>query len=173
VPKIQTVDTQWLYLAAGKNRRLSLRYLAWAVFGEYIQEEMLDDSQNDGHDSIEDAHMALRLWRRFQEYEERGDQEQMIEEIYRKGSRFGWKPPLRSGERSLLADGGSNSAFASGRNTPEGNGFGMPGTPGTGPRISNNGMLSPHRNGGPGSDIGGSSNGIGLSGPRLGESPLR
>jgi PAB-dependent poly(A)-specific ribonuclease subunit 2 len=173
VPKGQTVDTQWLYLAAGKNRRLSLRYLAWAVFGEYIQEEMLDDSQNDGHDSIEDAHMALRLWRRFQEYEEKGDQEQMIEEIYRKGSRFGWKPPLRSGERSLLAEGGGNSAFASGRNTPEANGYGMPGTPGTGPRISNNGMLSPYRNGNLGTENGGSSNGIGLGGPRLGESPLR
>lgn len=129
VPKAQTIDTQYLYLAPGKNRRLSLKYLAWAVFKEYIQEETVDESQGDGHDSIEDARMALRLWRKFQEYEEAGIVEQMIEEIYRKGSRYGWKPPLRSGGGALAADlaaNGSGSTFASGRNTPE---PGLPGTP--------------------------------------------
>lgn len=164
VPKSQTIDTQWLYLVPGKNRRLSLRYLAWAVFNEYIQEETMDENQGDGHDSIEDADMALRLWRKFQEYEENGEQDFMIEEIYRKGSRFGWKPPLRSGERNVVADGGANSAFASGRNTPEIGG--MPGTPGTGPRVVG-GMLSPFRGG----LAGGSENGGG--GGRFGESPLR
>ncbi|ETN39586.1 uncharacterized protein HMPREF1541_05812 [Cyphellophora europaea CBS 101466] len=164
VPKPQQVDTQWLYLVPGKNRRLSLRYLAWAVFGEYIQEETFDETQSEGHDSIEDAHMALRLWRKFQESEIKGEAEQMIEEIYRKGSRFGWKPPLRSGERNLAADGGVNSTFASGRNTPEIGGSAMPGTPGTGPRVQN-GMLSPYRGGTVGIE-----NGVGT---KIGESPLR
>ena len=133
VPKSQTIDTQYLFLAPGKNRRLSLRYLAWAVFREFIQEETFDDTPGDGHDSIEDARMALRLWRKFQEYEEADIVEQMIEEIYRKGARYGWKPPLRSGA-NLVPDGvhtGGNSAFASGRNTPEvGGGTPLPGTPG-------------------------------------------
>ena len=140
VPKSQTVDTQYLFLAPGKNRRLSLRYLAWAVFKEYIQEENYDETMTgDGHDSIEDARMALRLWRKFQEYEEAGTVEQMIEDIYRKGARYGWKPPLRSGAANLAPDGvltgGVNSAFASGRNTPDiGGGTPIPGTPGrTGP----------------------------------------
>lgn len=36
VPKSQTVDTQYLFFHPSNNRRLSLRYLAWAVFKEYI-----------------------------------------------------------------------------------------------------------------------------------------
>lgn len=122
VPKAQTVDTQYLYLAPGKNRRFSLRYLAWAVFKEYIQEETFDDAQADGHDSIEDARMAWRLWRKFQEYEDAGIVEQMIEDIYRKGTKYGWKPPPRSIGGTLLPDGmgtGVNSAVQSGRNTPD------------------------------------------------------
>ncbi len=126
VPKSQTIDTQYLYLAPGKNRRFSLRYLAWAVFKEYIQEEMtLDEAlQIDGHDSIEDANMALRLWRKFQEYEDAGVAEQMIEEIYRKGTKYGWKPPSRSIGGTLMpfegiGTGAVNSAVPSGRNTPD------------------------------------------------------
>jgi len=118
------VDTQYLYLAPGKNRRFSLRYLAWAVFKEYIQEETLDEAQVDGHDSIEDARMAWRLWRKFQEYEDAGVAEQMIEDIYRKGTKYGWKPPPRSIGGTLLPDGmgtGVNSAVQSGRNTPDPN----------------------------------------------------
>ena len=98
-------------------------------------EETFDDSiSSDGHDSIEDARMALRLWRKYQEYEEAGVVDQMIEEIYRKGARFGWKPPLRSGGVTLAPDGiltgGVNSAFASpGRNTPERGATPIPGTP--------------------------------------------
>ncbi|KAK4943503.1 poly(A)-specific ribonuclease [Elasticomyces elasticus] len=123
VPKSQTVDTQYLYLAPGRNRRFSLRYLAWAVFKEYIQEEMLDDAQGDGHDSIEDARMALRLWRKYQEYDDAGIVDQMIEDIYRKGTKYGWKPPPRSIGGTLLPEGvgtgAANSAVPSGRNTPE------------------------------------------------------
>lgn len=125
VPKAQTVDTQYLYLAPGKNRRFSLKYLAWAVFKEYIQEETYDINSSDGHDSIEDAQMALRLWRKFQEYEDAGIAEQMIEDIYRKGSKYGWKPPAKDG--TIAA---SNSGLPSGRNTPDLNGATTP-TPGT------------------------------------------
>ncbi|KAJ9628351.1 poly(A)-specific ribonuclease [Knufia peltigerae] len=154
VPKSQTVDTQYLYLAPGKNRRFSLRYLAWAVFREYIQEEVVpDDGQvaaaaaaggGDGHDSIEDARMALRLWRKFQEYEDAGIVEQMIDDIWRKGTKYGWKPPPRSiggggvgGGTSLLlfpdgnggGTGAANSAVPSGRNTPDMLSFSTPTSP--------------------------------------------
>ena len=92
IPQEQTVDTQFLFFNPGKNRRLSLRYLAWAVFKEYIQEEQTDD----GHDSIEDAHMALRLCKRFRQYEEAGVVAQILEEIFREGSKLGFKPPPRN-----------------------------------------------------------------------------
>ncbi|KAL1990064.1 hypothetical protein VTN49DRAFT_6645 [Thermomyces lanuginosus] len=94
VPKAQTVDTQFLYFHPAKNRRLSLRYLAWAVFKEYIQDD--DSSGSTGHDSIEDARMALRLWKKFQEYEDAGVVSQILEEIFREGLRLGFRPPPRN-----------------------------------------------------------------------------
>ena len=131
VPKSQTVDTQYLYLVPGKNRRFSLRYLAWAVFKEFIQEKSLDETTTDGHDSIEDARMALRLWRKFQEFQDAGIVEQMVEEIYKKGFRYQWRPPARDG-----APTGVSSAVPSGRNTPEVGSINAPSTPARGFRSS-------------------------------------
>jgi len=133
VPRGQTVDTQNLYLLPGKNRRFSLKYLAWAVFKEYIQEDAPEDAtqaQIDGHDSIEDARMALRLWRKFQEFQDAGIAEQMIEDIYRKGSRFGWKPPNKSAGTNFEVGMYTGSAVPSGRNTPDASSNGaIPWTP--------------------------------------------
>lgn len=111
VPKSQTVDTQYLFFHPSKNRRLSLRYLAWAVFREYIQEETPTDAL-EGHDSIEDARMALRLWRKYQEYVDAGIINQMLEEIFREGFKHGFRPPNRNG-------GAIAATAASGRNTPD------------------------------------------------------
>ncbi|KAL4943712.1 hypothetical protein BDV06DRAFT_130472 [Aspergillus oleicola] len=118
VPKKQTVDTQYLFFHPGKNRRLSLRYLAWAVFKEYIQEEPADNNQ--GHDSIEDARMALRLWKKFQEYEDAGIVNQILEEIFREGSKLGFRPPPRNGVATVLSRPGTAVTMQnnSGRNTP-------------------------------------------------------
>ncbi|KAL4817259.1 PAB-dependent poly(A)-specific ribonuclease subunit pan2 [Aspergillus spinulosporus] len=118
VPKKQTVDTQYLFFHPSKNRRLSLRYLAWAVFKEYIQEEPADNNQ--GHDSIEDARMALRLWKKFQEYEDAGIVGQMLEEIFREGSKLGFRPPPRNGVTTVLSRPGTAVTMQnnSGRNTP-------------------------------------------------------
>ncbi|KAJ5619859.1 hypothetical protein N7510_003843 [Penicillium lagena] len=119
VPKSQTVDTQYLFFHPGKNRRLSLRYLAWAVFKEYIQEEPTSDTVH-GHDSIEDARMALRLWKKFQEYEDAGIVAQMLEEIFREGSKLGFRPPPRNGTAAVLSRPGTAVTMQndSGRNTP-------------------------------------------------------
>jgi PAB-dependent poly(A)-specific ribonuclease subunit 2 len=118
VPKKQTVDTQYLFFHPSKNRRLSLRYLAWAVFKEYIQEEPADNNQ--GHDSIEDARMALRLWKKFQEYEDAGIVGQILEEIFREGSKLGFRPPPRNGVTTVLSRPGTAVTMQnnSGRNTP-------------------------------------------------------
>lgn len=123
VPKSQTVDTQYLYFHPAKNRRLSLRYLAWAVFKEYIQEEPVDTTT--GHDSIEDARMALRLWKKFQEYEDAGIVNQMLEAIFREGLRQGFRPPPRNGGNNtttVLSRPGTavtmQAGNTNGRNTP-------------------------------------------------------
>lgn len=119
VPKSQTVDTQYLFFHPGKNRRLSLRYLAWAVFKEYIQEEPNSDTIQ-GHDSIEDARMAMRLWKKFQEYEDAGIVAQMLEEIFREGQKLAFRPPPRNGTAAVLSRPGTAITMQndSGRNTP-------------------------------------------------------
>lgn len=118
VPKSQTVDTQYLFFHPSKNRRLSLRYLAWAVFKEYIQEEPSPDTVH-GHDSIEDARMALRLWKKFQEYEDAGIVAQMLEEIFREGSKLGFRPPPKNATAVVLSRPGTAVTMQdSGRNTP-------------------------------------------------------
>ena len=118
VPKSQTVDTQYLFFHPSKNRRLSLRYLAWAVFKEYIQEEPIPDTVQ-GHDSIEDARMALRLWKKFQEYEDAGIVAQMLEEIFREGSKLGFRPPPKNATAVVLSRPGTAVTMQdSGRNTP-------------------------------------------------------
>lgn len=127
VPKSQTVDTQYLFFHPAKNRRLSLRYLAWAIFKEYIQEESPDVTE--GHDSIEDARMALRLWKKFQEFEDAGVVNQMLEEIFAQGFKLGFKPPPRNAgslpsvamplTRPSTAISNSNLTNGSGRNTPD------------------------------------------------------
>jgi PAB-dependent poly(A)-specific ribonuclease subunit 2 len=126
------VDTQYLFFHPSKNRRLSLRYLAWAVFKEYIQEEPIASStavtttENstegmttmttttttnfEGHDSIEDARMALRLWKKFQEYSDAGIINQMLEEIFREGVKLGFRPPPRHQTSTVTTISASSSA---------------------------------------------------------------
>jgi PAB-dependent poly(A)-specific ribonuclease subunit 2 len=145
VPKSQTVDTQYLFFHPSKSRRLSLRYLAWAVFKEYIQEETMMTDTVEGHDSIEDARMALRLWKKFQEYEDAGIVNQMLEEIFREGFKLGFRPPPRNGSNgagngngiigrpSTATAGTASSLTASGRNTPDLTGPGSFSTGGSAP----------------------------------------
>jgi len=57
-----------------------LRFLSWYVLGENIQTET--------HDSIEDAWSALRLYKAFQEFEERGVFDEKLDELYREGRQY-------------------------------------------------------------------------------------
>ena len=90
VPKAQVVDTVDLFYIRARQRKLSLRFLAWYLLKEDIQQET--------HDSIEDARSALRLWRKFEEYRDAGIVETMIEEVYREGKKWGYKPPGEGGK---------------------------------------------------------------------------
>ncbi|KAI0035067.1 ubiquitin carboxyl-terminal hydrolase-domain-containing protein [Vararia minispora EC-137] len=79
VPPERVIDTVDLYFIRARQRRLSLRFLAWVVLGEVIQEHT--------HDSIEDARTALRLYKAFQELEANGEFDTKLEEIYREGQK--------------------------------------------------------------------------------------
>jgi len=89
VPRAQVVDTVDLfYHRLRSQRRLSLRFLAWYLLKEEIQQE-----SEIGHDSVEDARTALKLWRKYQEYVDAGILETVLDEIFDKGRETNFKAP--------------------------------------------------------------------------------
>ncbi|KAF7294679.1 PAN2-PAN3 deadenylation complex catalytic subunit PAN2 [Mycena indigotica] len=85
VPPDQVIDTVDLFFLQSRQRRLSLRFLSWFVLGENIQ--------TDTHDSIEDARSALNLYKAYQELEAAGEFDNKLEELYREGRQYNFKPP--------------------------------------------------------------------------------
>ncbi|KAI1387808.1 PAB-dependent poly(A)-specific ribonuclease subunit PAN2 [Hypoxylon trugodes] len=89
VPKAQVIDTSDLFFIKERLRKLSLQFLAHTLLKEDIQQST--------HDSIEDARTALKLYRKYQEFDEAGVLEQMLQEIYAKGVASNFKPPAKAG----------------------------------------------------------------------------
>ncbi|KAJ7724179.1 ubiquitin carboxyl-terminal hydrolase-domain-containing protein [Mycena maculata] len=85
VPPDQVIDTVDLYFLKARQRRLSLRFLSWFVLHENIQ--------TDTHDSIEDARSALNLFKAYHEFESHGVFDQKLEELYKEGRQYNFKPP--------------------------------------------------------------------------------
>jgi PAB-dependent poly(A)-specific ribonuclease subunit 2 len=105
VPKRQVVDTVDLFFKPSLHRKLNLKFLAWCVLNETIQ--------TDTHDSIEDATTALKLWRKHEEFVDAGVLEQMLDDIYYKGGRSGFRAP------GAGPAGGKEKSSSTGRDTPE------------------------------------------------------
>ncbi|AMD21328.1 HER049Cp [Eremothecium sinecaudum] len=83
VPKEQTRDTACYYLQG--RRYLSLRYLAYALLDQNIQ--------SGNHDSIEDAHTALILYRKYLDLKEKGIFEKVLNRIYEEGRATNYRVP--------------------------------------------------------------------------------
>lgn len=108
VPKSQIIDTVTLfYNPARSKRNLSLRFLAWYLLKENIQSST--------HDSIEDALTALKIWRKYEEFQDAGIVEQMIDEIYTAGRKLNYKVPEKGSERGI----GGLIVPTRGRDTPD------------------------------------------------------
>ncbi|KAM3532507.1 hypothetical protein MY4038_003985 [Beauveria bassiana] len=90
VPKSQTIDTIDLFYLKTRLRKLSLAFLAWYLLKEDIQMET--------HDSIEDSRTALKLYRKYLEFEDAGILEPMLQDIYRAGRDVNFKPPRKDGQ---------------------------------------------------------------------------
>jgi PAB-dependent poly(A)-specific ribonuclease subunit 2 len=103
VPKAQVVDTSHLFFLPDFKRKLNLKFLAWCVLKEQIQQ--------DTHDSIEDAETALKLWRKYQEFVDAGVLEAMLSDIYATGSQVKFKAP---GSGGVVAGGGYGKHRAAG-----------------------------------------------------------
>jgi PAB-dependent poly(A)-specific ribonuclease subunit 2 len=114
VPKRQVVDTVDLFFKPSLHRKLNLKFLAWCVLKEKIQEE--------SHDSIEDAVTAMKLWRKYEEYMDAGVLEQMLNDIYATGREYGFRapgsvPPPGAGNGNKLS--APSGVGTPGRQTPE------------------------------------------------------
>ncbi|BGP38499.1 poly(A)-specific ribonuclease [Rhodotorula kratochvilovae] len=86
VPPNQIIDTVNIYHLPARQRKLSLRFLAYAVLHSAIQA--------DTHDSIEDARTALQLYEHYQRLEAEGSWEDTLEEVYREGKQTNFKAPV-------------------------------------------------------------------------------
>ncbi|KAJ3407564.1 poly(A)-specific ribonuclease [Chytridiales sp. JEL 0842] len=89
MPPEQIIDTVDIYFIKERQRKLSLRFLAWSVLRKDIQTE--------SHDSIEDARMALALYKKYKESMEKGTFEQLLEGIYEEGRLYNFRAPTVSG----------------------------------------------------------------------------
>ena len=98
VPTAQVRDTAVLYRlsdeAAAKEglrpRILSLKFLASWLLGTGSRFQNANDPL--GHDSIEDARVALSLYVVYRKLQEKGELEKTILDMYKWGKRFGFAP---------------------------------------------------------------------------------
>lgn len=90
MPPAQIIDTVNIYHLPQRQRKLSLRFLAYAVLHSNIQA--------DTHDSIEDARTALQLYEHYQRLEAEGAWEDTLEDVYREGKQtVRLSPPALTG----------------------------------------------------------------------------
>jgi len=93
VPPHQIIDTVNIYHLPARQRKLSLRFLAYAVLHSAIQA--------DTHDSIEDARTALQLYEHYQRLEAEGSWEDTLEDVYREGKQTVRPSPLASSATTM------------------------------------------------------------------------
>ncbi|PBP25759.1 putative PAB-dependent poly(A)-specific ribonuclease subunit PAN2 [Diplocarpon rosae] len=94
IPKSKVIDTIDLFYSASHLRRLSLSFLA-----SYLLKE---DIQVGTHDSIEDARTALKLYKKYLEFQDAGILETMIQDIYLNGRPMGFKAPAARKDGHLI-----------------------------------------------------------------------
>ncbi|KAK6354956.1 poly(A)-specific ribonuclease [Orbilia brochopaga] len=113
VPKEQVIDTVDIYFKKARQRKLSLRFLAYYFLRENIQ--------TGNHDSIEDANTALRLYKKYLEFEDAGVFERMLNAVYQDGKLTNFKPP---GENEAALAAAAAAAEAKAETKPGGPGAG-------------------------------------------------
>ncbi|KAI8987727.1 ubiquitin carboxyl-terminal hydrolase-domain-containing protein [Mycotypha africana] len=82
VPPEQIIDTVDIYHIRNRQRKISLRFLAWHLLNQDIQSET--------HDSIEDARTALVLYKKYLEFKNNGTFGQVLEDVYEAGHKANW-----------------------------------------------------------------------------------
>jgi PAB-dependent poly(A)-specific ribonuclease subunit 2 len=108
VPRAQVIDTIQVFYLKSRLRKLSLAFLAWYLLKEDIQLET--------HDSIEDARTALKLYRKYLEFDDAGILEAMLEDIYKAGRATNFKPPRKEDQVIQRTDTPPVTAIVEGSN---------------------------------------------------------
>ncbi|ORX52131.1 hypothetical protein BCR36DRAFT_582638 [Piromyces finnis] len=85
VPPEQIIDTVQIFFIKNRQRKISLRFLAWYLLKEDIQVET--------HDSIEDARTALLIYKEYLKLKKEGRFEEVLEDIYKEGASLNWNIP--------------------------------------------------------------------------------
>lgn len=85
VPRRQIKDTGEFYYLSEFKRKLSLKFLAYILLKEKVQ--------TGNHDSIEDAHTALLLYKKYLELKSQGEFESTLYNIYHEGQQLRFKVP--------------------------------------------------------------------------------
>lgn len=119
VPKAQVIDTIDFFFVKARLRRLSLAFLAWYLLREDIQLET--------HDSIEDARTALKLYRKYLEYQDAGILETILQDIYRVGREMNFKAPAAKKDGHIIERTETPPVLGAGE------GLGLPGAASSGP----------------------------------------
>ena len=83
------IDTVDLFQSTSHPRKLSLRFLSWFLLKQDIQSA----DASVGHDSIEDALAALKLYKLYCQFQKDNRLEDVLEDLYEAGRVHGWKPP--------------------------------------------------------------------------------
>lgn len=133
VPKEQIIDTADLFQQRDNPRRLKLATLADLLLREEVQ--------TGNHDSNEDARTALRIWRKYQEFDDAGIVEQVVNKAYRDARKTDylprWEYEARLAEKRkgkiVVGGGHADLVLLGGRVTPE---VGMAAGGGTSGRVT-------------------------------------
>eukprot|EP00949_MAST-11_sp_MAST-11-sp1_P003057 g3057.t1 len=82
VPQEQILDTVLLYRLPGQ-RAVGLRFLMHCILSENVQEGT--------HDAVEDALAALKLYKKYLEFQDSGSTSSVLEDLYRRGHESNWR----------------------------------------------------------------------------------
>lgn len=85
VPQKQVIDTLDIYFVAERQRRLSLKFLAWSLLATAVQ--------TGNHDSVEDAITALQLYDKYLDLSEKDEFDKALKSIYQIGNKYNFRVP--------------------------------------------------------------------------------
>ena len=88
VPPEQIRDTVHLFYDPAEKRKISLRFLAFHLLGDRMMNRMADK-----HDSIEDARVALQLYKLYLQLKADGKVQETIAHLYDVGRDTNWVVP--------------------------------------------------------------------------------